>query len=93
VYIYHRDVSGAWINAPAYVKASNTGVGFGAGITLGDYFGASVSLSNDGNTLAVGAYEEDSAATGINGDRVNDCDADATIQQNCTIDSGAVYLY
>jgi hypothetical protein len=42
----------------AYGKASNT--------DLGDVFGTSVALSGD--TLAVGAYEESSAATGVNGD-------------------------
>lgn len=48
----------------AYLKASNTG-DF-------DFFGASVSLSADGNTLAVGAYRESSNATGVNGDELND---------------------
>ena len=38
--------------------ASNAGAG--------DEFGASVALSNDGNTLAVGAPFEDSSVTGIN---------------------------
>ena len=42
----------------AYIKASN--------IDADDNFGYSVSLSGD--TLAVGAPEEDSNATGINGD-------------------------
>ena len=42
----------------AYIKASNTG--------SGDQFGYSLPLSGD--TLAVGAYQEDSSATGIDGD-------------------------
>src|SRR5690606_28834990 len=47
----------------AYVKASHTGDY--------DYFGHSVSLLADGNTLAVGAVLEDSNATGIGGDQTN----------------------
>ncbi len=46
----------------AYLKASNTGAG--------DQFGYSVSVS--GNTVVVGAYGEDSSATGINGNQNND---------------------
>jgi len=59
----------------AYIKASNTG--------LGDFFGSSVSLSLDGNTLAVGAERESSAATGVNGEQNDDSAPFA----------GAVYLY
>ncbi|MGB7932931.1 MAG: cadherin-like beta sandwich domain-containing protein, partial [Gammaproteobacteria bacterium] len=57
----------------AYIKASNTGDA--------DQFGNSVALSGD--TLAVGAYREDSNATGIDGDE-ND---------NSMVDSGAVYVF
>jgi cysteine-rich repeat protein len=62
-------------SAVAYVKASNTGAR--------DRFGTSVALSGDGSTLAVGAYQEASAATGINGDQVS----------NAAGSSGAVYVY
>ncbi|CZF85897.1 FG-GAP repeat protein [Grimontia marina] len=72
-YVYRFNGS-SW-SQQAYIKASN------AGAT--DYFGRTVSVSGDGNTLAVGAYAEDSNATGINGDGNND---DVT-------DSGAVYIY
>ena len=58
-----------------YAKASNTGVD--------DHFGSSVSLSGDGNTLAVGAYREDSNATGIGEDEGDDS----------TRDAGAVYVF
>lgn len=51
------------IDATGYLKASNTG--------RFDKFGEAVSLSADGNTLAAGAVDEDSAATGINGDQNN----------------------
>src|SRR5690606_34801582 len=57
----------------AYIKASNTGEG--------DQFGYSVSLSGD--TLAVGAYFEDSAAIGVNGDQAD----------NSAGASGAVYVF
>ncbi len=60
VYVYARDATGVW-SQQAYVKASNTDVE--------DGFGWSVALSGD--TLAVGARWEDSAATGIDGDQSN----------------------
>ena len=58
-----------------YVKASNTGAS--------DKFGTSVSLSGDGDVLAVGAPGESSGATGFNGDQVD----------NDVQDSGAVYTF
>jgi hypothetical protein len=73
VYVFSR-IGNAWMQQ-AYVKASNTGAG--------DHFGNSVSLSADGNTLAVGAPYEDSAATGIEGNE-ND---------NSAEDAGAVYVF
>jgi FG-GAP repeat len=72
VYVFVRD--GVW-SQQAYVKASNT--------AASDLFGSSVALSGDGNTLAVGAYWEDSNATGIGGDQADDSASS----------SGAVYLY
>jgi cysteine-rich repeat protein len=48
-----------------------------------DRFGTSLALSDDGNTLAVGASHEDSNATGIDGNQGNDS-AD---------DSGAAYVF
>jgi hypothetical protein len=60
VYVFTRDGAGAW-SQQAYIKASNTDVE--------DGFGWSVALSGD--TLAVGARWEDSAATGIDGDQSN----------------------
>lgn len=67
----------------AYVKASNTeGAPPGtdptvedefvsAGTGSGDAFGSAVGLSRDGRLLVVGARHEDSAATQINGDQIN----------------------
>ena len=70
VYIFTR--SGSTWSQQAYIKASNTGqAGVGDGFAEGDQFGYSMSLSADGNTLAVGAIGEDSAATGINGDQAD----------------------
>ena len=73
-YVFVRDDMGAW-SQQAYVKASNT--------DTYDYFGASVALSGDGNTLAVGAYYEDSSATGIDGNQAIDWMTNA----------GAVYVF
>ena len=73
----------AW-SQQAYVKASNTGeAGTEGNFGDGDQFGFSMSLSDDGNTLAVGANAEDSNAKGINGDQ-ND---------NSMQSAGAVYVY
>jgi len=73
VYVFVRSNS-VW-RQQAYLKASNT--------DAGDQFGWSVALSADGNTLAVGARGEASAATGIGGDQ-----ADNTARA-----SGAVYVF
>lgn len=73
VYVFVRGADG-WVQQ-AYIKASNT--------EAGDAFGTALSLSADGNTLAVGAVYEDSNAVGINGDQ-SDNNASA---------SGAVYVY
>jgi len=73
VYVFTR--SGTSWRQQAYVKASNT--------DSGDGFGASVALSADGSTLAVGAPWEDSAATGVDGDQANDS----------ARYSGAVYVF
>jgi hypothetical protein len=73
VYVFIRD--GTTWSQQAYVKASNTGAG--------DFFGYSVALAADGNTLAVGAPREDSSATVINGDQAD----------NSAAESGAVYVF
>jgi hypothetical protein len=73
VYVYTR--SGSTWSQQAYVKASNT--------DAFDEFGSSVALSADGNTLAVGARSEDSAATGIDGNQAD----------NSATDAGAVYVF
>jgi hypothetical protein len=77
-YIYTRDGSN-WFHR-AYVKASNTRQVIRH---PEDAFGFSLALSKSGDTLAVGAPEEDGGATGVGGDQTSVL-ADA---------SGAVYLY
>ena len=73
VYVFVRG-SGLW-QQQAYIKASNA--------EANDAFGLSISLSSDGNTLAVGAGLEDSAATGVNGDETD----------NSAPASGAAYVF
>ena len=83
VYVFTR-VGNTW-SQQAYIKASNTGRAaanendFGDG----DQFAYSIALSDDGNTLAVGAITEDSPAKGINGNQDDDSAASA----------GAVYIF
>src|SRR5260370_33216908 len=51
--------AGSWeAKSIAYIKASNT--------NKDDQFGGAVALSGDGNTLAVGAVNEDGAGKGAN---------------------------
>jgi len=83
IYVYRRDPTGDWQSAPDYIKASNT--------STADSFGVSLGISQDGNTLAVAAPGEDSAAPGINGNQVNDCARAVPI--NCAGGSGAIYIY
>lgn len=73
VYVFIQK-NGAW-SQQAYIKASNPGLSY--------RFGHVVSLSQDGNTLAVSAHFEASAAKGINGDQ-----NDKSIPQ-----AGAVYVF
>ncbi|MCP8897758.1 FG-GAP repeat protein [Gilvimarinus xylanilyticus] len=90
VYVFQLEDSG-WAQQ-AYIKASNTeyprtieddeGEEYEYLIT-DDRFGYAVSLSNDGNTLAVSALREDSNARGINGEQDN----------NSASDAGAVYIF
>ena len=72
VYVYRRTGS-AWA-FEAYLKASNT--------EAGDGFGASTALSDDGNTLAVGALFENGSGTGVN-----------PASSDGARESGAAYVY
>lgn len=73
VYVFGVD-AGTWTQT-SYVKPSNT--------RGGDRFGASLGLSTDGGTMAVGGYRDPSNATGVNGDQNDDSAPSA----------GAVYVY
>jgi len=71
-YVFTLD-SGVW-SQQSYLKAPNT--------EMNDFFGGPI-LSGDGNTLAIGAAEEDSSATGVGGDQ----------SDNSQLSSGAMYIY
>ena len=71
-YVFVRDGAGNW-SQQGYLKASNT--------EANDAFGESVAIS--GNMVVVGASEEDSNATGVDGDDTN----------NGADGSGAVYVF
>jgi hypothetical protein len=73
VYVFVRN--GTTWTEQANFKASNVG--------RKDWFGVRLALSGDGNTLAVGAPNEDSAASGING-KQDDDSAD---------EAGALYFF
>ena len=70
-YVFTR--SGSVWTQQAYLKASNTGAG--------DGFGNAVAVS--GGTVAVGAYLEDSSATGVGGNQAD----------NSATNSGATYVF
>ncbi|MHA2938164.1 hypothetical protein ACXJY6_07680 [Vibrio sp. RC27] len=78
VYMFSNGISG-W-EQTAYIKASNTG--------SRDNFGNSLALSEDGNTLAVGAHQESNSVSEIltDGSEIISSNDDAS-------KSGAVYLY
>ena len=65
------------------MKASNTDEGDGFGGLDPVSIPTGLGLSDDGRTLAVGAYDEDSAATGVNNDQAD----------NSAESSGAAYVY
>jgi hypothetical protein len=73
VYVFER--TGTTWAQTAYVKGSNT--------EANDYFGSSVAIAGDGNTFAVGAKFEESAATTIDGDQTD----------NSSIYAGAAYVF
>jgi hypothetical protein len=82
VYVFVR--KGTSWSQQAYVKASNTGeAAKGDSFAEGDQFGVSLAISDDGNTLAVGALTEDSASPGVNGNQAD----------NSMSSAGAVYVF
>jgi hypothetical protein len=82
VYVFTRN--GTTWTQQAYVKASNTGeAGTADSFGDGDQFGVSVTISDDGNTIAVGAIAEDGGSAGINGNQAD----------NSATSAGAVYVF
>src|SRR6476646_4648719 len=77
--------SAAQLRQIAYLKASNPSedAHFGCGGTLTGHAGNTSSISDDGNTIAIGAPHESSGAKGINGNQ-ND---------KSVYSSGAVYVF
>jgi FG-GAP repeat len=71
-YVFVRDSGGVW-SQQTYLKASNT--------YAGDNFGESVAVSGD--TVVVGAFDERSNATGVNGNQAD----------NSAGASGAAYVF
>jgi hypothetical protein len=67
--------SGTTWTQQAYIKASNT--------NAGDVFGTAIALAADGNTLAVGAPDDASAAIGIGGNQ----------SDNTAASAGATYVF
>jgi cysteine-rich repeat protein len=74
VYVFTRSQQGQW-SQQAYIKASNT--------EAADEFGGAISLSDDGDTLAVGAQHEDSSSNVIDSGQNN----------NAQPSSGAAYVF
>lgn len=73
VYVFTYS-EGAWAQQ-SYVKASNT--------DSYDFFGNTIALSDDGDTLAVGAIQESSQTTGVNGNQLD----------NSAGEAGAAYVF
>ena len=72
VYVFARE-DGIW-NQQAYLKASNA--------DATDLFGVSLAISDDGNTLAISALDEDGSSSGVDGPIDNESRG-----------SGAVYVF
>ncbi len=82
VYIFTR-TGNEW-NQQAYIKASNTGeISQGEAFGDGDQFGTAMTLSDNGNVLAVSSITEDSGSPSINGNQAD----------NSTRSAGAVYIF
>ena len=93
--IVHRTTAAPEAQAPgasatpprqlAYLKASNTDGfdHFAGGGALPGHIGNALAISGDGNTMAIGAPHESSAARGINGNQ----------DDNSLYNSGAVYVF
>jgi hypothetical protein len=74
-YVFTRSGTNSWAQQ-AYLKASNA--------DTGDQFGSAISISSDGNVVAVGAFHEDGGA-GDDGSPAND--------HNGGDETGAAYVF
>ncbi|WP_194285736.1 FG-GAP repeat protein [Alcanivorax sediminis] len=86
VLVFAKDGNGIWQQQANLTPAVTE---------LGSPYGMALDISDDGNTLAVSNYTEDSAASGINGNQIySNCDdADTENDVNCLASSGAAYVY
>jgi len=75
VYVFYKATS-SWVQQ-AYLKSSNS--------EANDEFGGfgAIDVSEDGNTIAIGALKDDSGETGIGGTGTN----------NTSVDAGSAYIY
>jgi hypothetical protein len=80
VYIFNRSSEGVWSQVDD-IKAGNT--------EDHDHFGYSVSLSDDGNTLAVSAPGEDGNFSGLSAEG----SAESSKDNNMASNAGAVYIF
>jgi len=89
VTVFSLSSTGSWFGSVKTITAPNPG--------SGDGFGYPVILSADGRSLVVGAGNEDNPNIDINGNKQTDCyNSDGTQNAspaNCSLDSGAVYIY
>ena len=82
VYVFTR-TGDVW-DQQSYIKPSNIGeLAQGQEFGDGDQFGAALTLSDDGDVLAVSAITEDSGSPGINGNEADNSERSA----------GAVYIF
>jgi len=89
VYVFTR--TGPTWTQQAYIKASNTGrAGEGDTPGDGDQFGYAVAISDDGNTIAAGAGDEDCLTPGIN---PPGCGDDSPPRGTANIWVGAAYVF
>lgn len=99
VYIFVKTIDKGW-KEESYLRASNA--------EPSDAFGTSIALSQDGNTIAVGAIGEDSNAKGFNGDQANnscyyfgengyvtdpECNEARKYSLSGFVNNGAVYVF
>ena len=82
VFILKRNTTGTW-DHEAFLNASNG--------ERTDEFGFDIAMSGDGNLLAVGAPQEDSASTEVNGDETDNSANDAGAGYVFTRDSGGLW--